>query len=135
MRESHKTLIKYAATIATCLAIVLGVLSVLGFWNRPSMDYLWVDLADAFTVAGLLPILFGILVWASSEGAFDGLGYVGRSLGVLIIPRFRAYKHVTYYDYVMAKRGKRPHGYAFLFFVGLGYFTIGLVFLLLYKLQ
>lgn len=134
MKPSRVTLIKYLVTVAVATAIVLSVLSVLGFWSRTDLTVMLADLTDAFMVAGLLPILIGILVWASSEGMFDGLGYVGRSIGALLLPSFRAYRHVTYYDYKMAKRGKRPHGYGFLFFVGLGYFSIGLVFYLLFKL-
>ena len=135
MRLSKQTLTKYSVTIAVCMLIALGVLSLLGFWSRTSLAFALADLADAFMIAGLLPLLIGGLVWASSEGAFDGLGYVGRSITALIFPSVKAYKHVTYYDYVMAKRGKRPHGFSFLFFVGLGYFAIGLVFYLLFKLQ
>ena len=135
MKPSKTTLIKYSVTIAVCALIVLGVLSALGFWSREESAFRLADLADSFMIAGLLPLLIGGLVWASSQGALDGLGYVGRSIGALIIPSFKAYRHVTYYDYVMAKRDKRPHGFGFLFFVGLGYFAIGLVFYLLFKLQ
>ena len=135
MKPSKRTLIKYSVAIAVCMLIALGVLTALGFWSRDSLSFALADLTDAFMIAGLVPILIGGLVWASSEGALDGLGYVGRSIGALIIPRFRAYRHMTYYDYVMAKRGNRPHGFSFLFFVGLGFFTIGLVCYLLFKLQ
>lgn len=136
MNQSGKTLLtKYLITVAVCTAIVLGVLSVLGFWGRTSWYVRLVDLHDAFTVAGLLPILGGALVWASSEGMFDGLAYAGRSVVSMLLPTLgAAYKHQTYYDYKMEKRGKRPHGYAFLFFVGIGFFTVGLVFYLLFKI-
>lgn len=135
MKVSRQTLVKYLIAIAVAAGIALAVLSVLGFWSEDSALMRLADLADAFTVAGLLPVLIGALVWASSEGMFDGIGYASRQIGAMLLPSLRAYRHSTYYDYKMAKRGKRPHGYAFLFFVGLGYFVIGLVFLLLFKLQ
>lgn len=135
MKASKQTLIKYSITIAACAGIVVAVLSALDFWNRTSSVMQLADLTDAFTVAGLLPILLGALIWASSEGTFDGLGYAFGRMGALLLPRFKPYRHLTYYDYKMEKRGKRPHGYAFLFFVGLGYLAIGLVFLLIFKLQ
>ena len=135
MKVSKQTLTKYSIAIAVCGSIALAVLSALNFWNRTTVAMQLADLADAFTVAGLLPILIGALIWASSEGMFDGLGYAVGRLGAMLVPTFKAYRHLTYYDYKMEKRGKRPHGYAFLFFVGIGYFVIGLIFLLLFKLQ
>lgn len=135
MSNSKQTLTKYLIAVAVCACIVVLVLSVLDFWNRTSLVMQLADLTDAFTVAGLLPILIASLIWASSQGMFDGLGYASGRVIAMFVPSFKAYRHVTYYDYKMEKRGKRPHGYAFLFFVGLGYFVIGLIFWLLFSLQ
>ena len=135
MKVSKQTLTKYSIAIAVCGSIAIAVLSALNFWDRTSQLMQLADLADAFTVAGLLPILIGALIWASTEGMFDGLGYAVGRIGAMFIPNFKSYRHLTYYDYKMERRGKRPHGYAFLFFVGLGYLSIGLIFLLLFKLK
>ena len=135
MSNSKQTLTKYLIAAAVCACIVLLVLSALGFWSRTSFVVRLADLTDAFTVAGLLPILIASLIWASTKGMFDTLGYASGRVIAMLVPTFKAYRHVTYYDYVMEKRGRRPHGYGFLFVVGLGYFVIGLVFWLLFRLQ
>ncbi|MGN0999666.1 MAG: DUF3899 domain-containing protein [Faecousia sp.] len=89
-------------------------------------------LADAFTVPGVLLVMAGALVWASNQGAMDGLGYsVGNAVRSLI-PGGRAKPDETYADYVERKRANRVKGYGFLFLSGGIAVAIALVFMVLF---
>ena len=134
MKNGHKLLLKYGITIA-----VAGLFSLLFMWGRglwtadtPMEQYK--ILADAFSVPGMLLVLFGALLWVSSEGIFDGLGYAFNRVGSMFIPMHKkSAQHLTYYDYVMEKRGKRVHGFSFLFFTGLLFIAISVPFIVLFN--
>ena len=126
--QSQKTLRKYL--IASGAAVLAGLLIMWlqGFFSGLDVINQMRVLADAFSVPGVLLIMIGVLVWVGSEGLFDAFGYAFHHARAMFIPSFRAYRHVTFYDYKMEKAGKRPHGYSFLFFTGLGFLAIGIVF-------
>jgi hypothetical protein len=105
-----------------------------GFDSAPSLQEQYRILADSFSIPGLLLVLFTALIWVSSEGAFDGLGYAFSRVGSMFIPfHKKSLEHKTYYDYKMEKKDKRAHGYSFLFFVGLFYLAVSIVFIILFE--
>ncbi len=129
MSKGIKNLLKYGITVTLCL-----VVSVLVAWNRglftaTKLDDIYRILSDAFYLPGILLVLFGLLMWLAGEGALMGIGYVMKSLVRLIIP-FR--QHETYAEYVAKKAEKEKVKFGFLLIVGLAFFLVGVVFLILH---
>ena len=89
-------------------------------------------LSDAFTIPGVLLIMFGGMVWVSNMGALDGLAFSLRFIAYSLIPGKRAQRSESYGDYVMRKREKQVKGYGFLFISGLISLAISLVFVVLF---
>ncbi len=88
-------------------------------------------LCDAFTIPGLLMLMFALLLTISNEGALDGLGYVAVNGLKMLIPG-AATKMERYLEYVERRRKNRAKGYGFLYVVGAVFLTIAAVFLLLF---
>ena len=127
MSEKTKTnLIKYGSCLA--FALVLGALylsdkGLLTLSLQMQLRYI----SDVFYVSGVLLVMTGSLIWASNEGALDGVSY-GLSMAVRsLIPGGRAKRDERYGDYVARRRQKNVKGYGFLFLAGGILLTIGLV--------
>ena len=134
MKDGHKLLLKYSITFAAAGLFTLFIMWLRGFDSAPSLQEQYRILADSFSIPGLLLVLFTALFWVSSEGAFDGLGYAFSRIGSMFIPfHKKSLEHKTYYDYKMEKKDKRAHGYSFLFFVGLFYLAVSIVFIILFE--
>ena len=88
-------------------------------------------LSDAFTVPGILLLMFGCLVWISNLGALDGLAYAVNFAIRSLIPGGR-YKDEKYADYVERKRENRVKGYGFLFISGGMTMAVAIVFMILF---
>lgn len=88
-------------------------------------------LSDAFTVPGILLLMFGCLIWISNLGALDGLAYAVSFAIRSLIPGAR-YKDEKYADYVERHREKRLKGYGFLFISGGVTMVVAIVFMILF---
>lgn len=88
-------------------------------------------LSDAFTVPGILLLMFGCLIWISNLGALDGLAYAVSFAIRSLIPGAR-YKDEKYGDYVERKRENRVKGYGFLFISGGVTMAVAIVFMILF---
>lgn len=113
---------RYAAALILNAAITLFVLYIRG-------GGLKIYYVDAFSVAGSVSILLGLLFWVTSAGAFDMVGYGFSS--------FRGTgKYKDLYDYSVRKREKRKRqGKTFLpyIFVGIGFVGISFLISVLWK--
>ena len=129
-----KNLIKYGVT--SFLALGLAFLYV----------YLRVDLADpaatarlewykilsdAFTIPGLLLLMFGCLMSLSNMGAMDGLGYVVVNTLKMLIPG-GGLKLERYKEYLERRRENRVKGYGFLYVIGAVFMSVALVCMVLF---
>ena len=133
MKYSRKIILRYSITTAAAGLVSLLVLYLHGFGDVTTLEQKYKILADAFTIPGVVLIMFGALIWVSSEGFFDGLTYAFTRVGGMLIPFFRGGKeHQTYYDYKMKMKDKRAHGYSFMFFVGIVFVAIAVVFIALF---
>ena len=88
-------------------------------------------LSDAFTVPGILLLMFGCLIWISNLGALDGLAYAVSFAIRSLIPGAR-YKDEKYGDYVERKQENRVKGYGFLFVSGGVTMAVAIVFMILF---
>ena len=130
MSDKAKTrLVKYGV----CAAFT-AVMVWLYLWLRETPDgfVLWMRvLCDAFTMPAVILLCVGGLVWASNEGALDGVGYLVSYMTKALIPGKR--KEIEKYaDYVERKREKRGGGFGFLLISGAVVLAIALVFLALF---
>lgn len=133
MRDIRSLLLRYGITTAVGGAIAAGILWMLNVSGAETPADTYGILADAFTVPGVLMLGVAGLLWVSSDGFFDALGYAASSVGSMLIPLFGGMsKHQTYYEYVQSKKGKRVHGYSFLVWEGLAFLTVGIIFWILY---
>ncbi len=111
-----KRLIKHGVAAAVCAAAAVCYCAAREFSAMPLLDK-YRTLCDAFTVPGLLALCVGVLLWASNDGLFCGLGYCLDVACKALIPGGRK-KIEKYYDYVQHRKGKAVTGYGFLFFWG-----------------
>ena len=137
MKNTKKTLISYAVTTSIGLLAAYAIMSMQGLFTEPDVAVRYRILADAFSVPGVILMCFAGLVWVSSDGFFDALGYTAARVGGMFIPAYRA-KHENYLTYKQRKNKERSEkesgSIGFLLFVGLGFFIIAIVFFVLYHL-
>ena len=122
MNDDKKALLrKLLIDFGVGAILVVLVFSIKGFFIDTRV------LADAFSSAGLLMILFSGLLYVSGEGAFLGIGYaLGRAIKALI--PFSHKEHETYAQYRERKTGKKKTGDWCLVVAGLVYLLVGVIF-------
>lgn len=117
MSNSTKTrLIKYGSCALFVGAMLAWFLSRVN-WGKDSWDVIMRMACDGLTVSGVLLLCVGGLIWATNEGALDGIGYAMRAGMNMFIPG-GSRKHIRYGDYVEERKGKRVKGYGFLLISG-----------------
>lgn len=84
---------RYAAAVVLNIVLTLVVLFARGF-------HLKIYYVDAFSVAGAVSILLGLLAWVTGAGAFDTIGY-----GFSTLRTDRKYKDL--YEYSFRKKERR----------------------------
>lgn len=136
MEEKNKrrlsVLIKYLVSLVVGALFAVMVLFIENYFSATETIERYKILSDAFTFAGVLLILFAALVFISSKGGFDGIGYSLSRLVKMLIP-FANRSDETYAQYKERKRAKGiTKGYSCVFFSGLAYFAVSIVFLILY---
>ena len=130
MNDDKKAILKkYLACFCVGVAITLFILALKGFSMEIGV------LCDAFTTAGLLLILVAGLMFVSGEGVFLGIGYaLGRAVRVFIPTVGR--KEESYAKYRERKMEKpKPKGQGCIFFTGLFFFAIAIIFLIIWYQQ
>ena len=128
MSKLKINLIKYGCCAAFVALLSIAYISMRDFAGAELMDK-YLILCDAFTVPGMLLILFGGMMWASSQGALDGLTYVVRFAVFSLIPGKRLARDEKYGDYLEHRMQNRVKGYGFLFISGLVTMAVALVFM------
>ena len=123
------TLIKYATAIGVAGIIAVFILWMRDFWNVEELSLQYHYLSDAFTIPGVLFIMFGCLLALSNEGSLDAIGFMLKRCIQMLNP-FSKKEVQKYADYVAGR--KKVSGFAFLFFVGLLYLAIGVLFVILF---
>lgn len=129
------------STIITLVKYGVGIVLLLAFagvylWEQDVLNLSLVDqyrvACDAFTLPGLLLMMFTALIWLAGQGALDGVTFCVRYLVFSLIPGKRVAREETFAQYVERKSEKRLKGYGFIFWIGLGSFVVGQVFFILY---
>lgn len=133
MRENWgKRLIRYA--VAILAGLLLGLLYL---WDKQLLEQPLVDqyrlLSDAAMLPGVLMLFSGLMIFLSNEGSFDGVSFVLGKAVRFLLPFMGLQKGETYGEYVQRKREKQIRGYGFLFFCGIGFLAVSILFVLLYN--
>ena len=84
-------------------------------------------LCDAFFVPGVLLVCFGLLIFTTNEGTFDGMTYAVKSF-VNMFRKQNLKKFDSYYDY-KASRKNRDTKFGYLVICGLFFIAVSLVML------
>lgn len=90
----------------------------------------YLNLADAFTIPSVVMLMLGVLVWISTTGSFDILGYAFKRAKEAFVPS--KYTHEQFYDYKVRKDQHRKKGYGFMFISGGIYVIPAIIFNILY---
>ena len=122
-------LIGYIITNVICISFALLQIFNNDLFHQTEILRIYHILCDAFVIPGILCLLVAALVALSNEGSLDAISYMLRRLGQTLIP-FIKKNDERYADYVAKK--KRISGYSFITWTGLAYFTVGMIFLVLY---
>lgn len=134
---SHKTNKKKVFLIGLIISFIVNSLLCLGifFLEYKGLNYfLYLALVDAFSISGLIMVLFFLLTFFAEKGAFDMLAY---SIQVAFYTVF--YKNLrdsklpkSYAEYKEMKYGKEKTSVSYMLYVGLIFMVIGLLLLIPY---
>ena len=128
-----KNLIKYGIATGGSLALAFFYVYVRVDFDDPGATALmeWYRLlCDAFTIPGLLMLMFAAMLSISNEGGLDGVSYLVKQ-GFRMLT-FRGISQEKYLDYVQHRRENRLTGYGFLYIVGAVFMAVALIFLALF---
>ncbi len=125
--------------ISFLLASIVGlIIGIIEYFSQTSAGYQTNALAisvDCFALSGLLMILFFLLQFFSTLGAFDFLAYSLKTIIYTVFkPHFKAQGFpATYYDYKLLKDSESRKPAFALLFVGAFFLAIGIVLYIIYK--
>ena len=118
--------------IALVLAVICVVLRVdVTALHQVPLVELYRVLCDAFTIPGLLMLMFALLMSVSNAGALDGLGYVVVNGLKMLIPG-GALKMERFNEYLERRRANRVRNYTPLYGTAAIFLAISGIFLALF---
>ena len=124
---------KYAVAVIIAAIATVCLLLIFDFFSGElTLQEGMKALSDAFSVTGIIFIAMGALVFVSTQGMFDSVSYAGKFVIRAFIPGARSTPMEKYGDYKVGKSEKRIAGYSFLFFVGIAFTLIGILFTVLF---
>ena len=126
---SKANLIKSGIVSAVGILVVILFVSSSDFGAQTTVDKYKI-LCDAFTIPGLLMLMFAAMLSISNEGGLDGISYLVKQ-GFRMLT-FRGISQEKYLDYVQHRRENRLTGYGFLYIVGAAFMVIALIFMALF---
>ena len=126
---SKANLIKSGIVSAVGILVVILFVSSSDFGAQTTVDK-YKLLCHAFTIPGLLMLMFAAMLSISNEGGLDGVSYLVKQ-GFRMLT-FRGISQEKYLDYVQHRRENRLTGYGFLYIVGSVFMAVALIFLALF---
>ena len=126
---SKANLIKSGIVSAVGILVVILFVSSSDFGAQTMVEKYKI-LCDAFTIPGLLMLMFAAMLSISNEGGLDGISYLMKQ-GFRMLT-FRGLGQEKYLDYVQNRRENRLTGYGFLYIVGAAFMAVALIFLALF---
>lgn len=121
---------KYLITIGVGALLVLVIILSKDIFGTTEAAKVFHILTDAFFAVGFVMAGFGLLVFTSNEGVFDGLVYGVRSF-LEMFKRDHKRKYATLYDYKESRKDKKS-SFGFLVICGLGFLLVSMIMYMLY---
>ena len=130
-KEIKSFLIRYGISFAIAALITFAIIALKGFFTdklRVNMQIL----SDSFFASGVLFMLVYGLLFISSEGGFIGIGFALKRAIRVFVPIYRKNEETfaQYRERKLAKKGGR--GDSCVFFTGLFFFLVSLIFLIIW---
>lgn len=131
-KNVRKIVIKYSIGIVIAGLLVWWMIYSNGYdASLPQLIKIKI-LADAFTVPGLLMVMFYLLLWAGSHGALNALTWAVTNMFYSLVPGLASRKE-SYGDYLARKSGKsNMRAFLFLLIIGGILLIVAFVFLFIY---
>jgi hypothetical protein len=126
-----RSLKRYLITIGVGLLATLWIVWMKDIFSATEAVKVFHILTDAFFAVGVVITGFGLLIFTSNEGVFDGLVY-GVSSFLSMFKKDQKRKYATLYDYKVSREGKRVSGFGFMLICGLFFLAISMVMFALY---
>ena len=130
---------KYIGLLLSIIVAIILVVVVYNFQlaNKDMTDsnMIYLVLSDAFFVPGILYTSLGILILISKFEGFDGLAFIGYSVGTIFTPsKHRFEERMNYLEYKKQRKEKlEKKSPSSILIVGILMIIIALVFTLMFK--
>jgi uncharacterized membrane protein YphA (DoxX/SURF4 family) len=126
-----KTLKRYLITLGVESALVLIFCVLNDLFSQTDPVIIFKTLINVFFGVGFVTAGFGVLVYTSNEGVFDGLTFaVGSFINIF---RKRHVRSGSYYDYKERRAQRKMMGFGHIILCGLLFVAIGLLMYLPYN--
>lgn len=122
---------KYLITLGVEAVAVFFILLLKDIFTQTDPKMIFHILCDAFFAVGVVATGFGLLVFGSNEGVFDGLAFAVGAF-VNMFKKSADKKYHNLYDY-KASRGNKKIGFGFLLICGLIFLAISMIMYFLYR--
>lgn len=88
---------------------------------------------DAFTVPGVIILMFALLTFVAGEGTLNGVTWILKRAVRMLIPG-KGLKQQSYREYLAERSERKKDGrpYLFLYVVGGAFLLVGIIFLILF---
>ena len=124
---------KYLITFGIGFGIAFLIAYSKDVFAQTDLSKIFHILTDSFCVSAVLITGFGLLIFVSNEGVFDGITYAVTSF-INIFRKEKKNKYRTYYDYKESK-SNRDMSFGFLLICGLVFMAIMGAMYLLYRMN
>ena len=122
---------KYYVQAGVGFVLALVVMISRGAFSKPALSDKIMAIGDGFTVAAILYLGFGALMWVSSTGFFDIFGYAVKKAAHAIVPGMVQDDVGRYYEYRVQQEEKRK-GFLDHFTLKLGFVFLAISAILLF---
>lgn len=99
--------LKYYIQAGVGFGLAFAVMVYRGLFSKPSLADKVMAVGDGFTVAAVLYLGIGSLMWISTTGFFDIFGYAVKKAAHALIPGMVNDDAGRYYEYKVEKEEKR----------------------------
>ena len=124
-----KILLKYGLTVLAAAAMVFGCLYLNNYSSDMALLEKYKCLTNAFSIAGVMLLCVGAMVWVSTTGFFDGIGYALKHMAGMLVPGYFKVES-SFADYKTEMADKRKSSpVAHLIIVGAVCMVITMIFL------
>ena len=121
--------VSYGICLAVAAGLMLAVLGFNGYWKCEEAADRARILCDGFSAPGALMVLAAGAIFASGQGAFNGVLFGLKRAKEIVLP-FLPSEYVPYREFIKKRQKKKITGYGCVFFTGLAFLLVGIVLLI-----